>query len=170
MCTVAIEPELNRDPRGDPNFSSTVPPGISPATRSKTSRWGGRFERRVRSRVRCGGGFFSAGQQVDSDGEGKRRTGEDARVNREWARLKLLHSVQFESRPQDQPSSERAPISVRPSRQGAPHVPVQNSPVGLATSRDEYGAESAAADFFPLDGRPMATVKKTADGRSSEGE
>ena len=43
--------------------------------------------------------IFPAGRQADGDGEGKRRTGEDARVNSEWARMKLMHTVQSESRP-----------------------------------------------------------------------
>ena len=65
-----------------------------------------------------GGGFFPAGRQIGGDGEGKRRTGEDARVNREWGRMKLVHSVQTESQPRAQPSSERGPqfLFDRPAR------------------------------------------------------
>ena len=92
-----------------PNFCSTVPPGSSPLARSKFTRWGRHFESRVRSRVWAGAGIFPAGRQIGGDGKGKRRAGEDARVNSEWARMKSVHSVQSESRPRAQPSSERGP-------------------------------------------------------------
>jgi hypothetical protein len=58
------------------------------------------------------------------------------------------HTSKFTELDQISPSArsstvirEGPPISVRPPRQGALHVPVKNSPVGPATSRDECGAE-----------------------------
>jgi hypothetical protein len=42
----------------------------APHVRQKFARWARYFESRVRSRVCGGGGFFSAGQQVDRNGEG----------------------------------------------------------------------------------------------------
>jgi hypothetical protein len=69
-----------------------------------------------------GAGFFPAGRQASSDGEGKRRTGEAARVSSERARVKLVHSVQSESRPGAQPSSGRGPqfLFDRPARELQP--------------------------------------------------
>jgi len=80
------------------------------------------------------------GRQAGGDGEGKRRAEEDAKVNSEWARMKLVHSVQSESRPQAQPSSGRGPqfLFDRPARE-SPHVPVQNSPVGPPRASIESG-------------------------------
>ena len=55
-----VGPKLNRDHRGAPNFCSTVPPGSSPRSRSKFTRWPRHFERRVRSRVSAAD-FFPLG-------------------------------------------------------------------------------------------------------------
>jgi hypothetical protein len=90
--------------------------GESGKTGDRPRHAGGRgFDSRwaATSRDECGAEcaerMFSAGRQADGDGEGKRRTGEDATVSREWARVKLVHTVQSESRPQAQPSSETGP-------------------------------------------------------------
>ena len=61
--------------------------------------------------------------------------------------------------------------SCQDSRRGREnHAPVQKSPVGLAASRDESGAESAAAaDLFPLDGRRITTVKENGGRKKQRG-
>jgi len=123
----------------------------------------GRKLARDRPRGVCsGGGFFPAGQQADGDGQRKPRTGEDAegepRVGRNEIRAQcaLLRSA-----PRPTVIREGPPIPVRPSRQGAPHSPVQMFPVGPATSRDECGAECVAGKGFFSAGRQF--------GRDGEG-
>ena len=86
--------------------------------------------------------------------------------------MKLVHSVQSESRPQDQPSPERGPqfLFDRPAGELAT-FPFKIHPLGPPLR--ETSAEPSewwVRDFFPLGGRSVVTVKETADGRSSEGE
>jgi hypothetical protein len=119
----------------------------------------------------AGAGIFSAGRQAGGDGEGKRRTGEAARVSSEWARMKLLHSVQRESRPGAQPSSERGPqFLFGPPRQGVPTFPFKIHPLGPPL-RGTSAEPSVwwVRDFFPLGGRPVVTVKENGGREKQRG-
>ena len=83
-----------------------------------------------------------------------------------------MHSVHVCRRPETQPSSGRGPQFVcdRPARELAtPHV--NHFPLGPPLGRRVRSRGAAdAANFRSVDGRQVATVQETADGRRTESE